>query len=116
MSTDIVIKEPFVVGEIPDPLEYQFLDGNGAPMPLAGYSAKFSTRLVEGSVPIVNNAAATISDAPNGKVTYAWTGAEFPYPGKYYAEFWIGNGTQRYASVRIKFTVRSTVSTAAPTI
>lgn len=99
---------PFVVGERPAPLVYQFQDANGAPLNLsAGYTAKFTYREVNATSS--TEAAATMADAPNGKVQYVWTGIEFPTPGKYVAEFWTGNGTNRFASSLIVFRVRKPV-------
>lgn len=100
---------PFVVGEIPDPLEYQYLDSNGAGMPISGYSARFSVRERFATTPTINDAVAAVTDVLLGKVTYVWVGTEFPTQGRYYAEFWIGNGVQRYASEAIEFDVYDSV-------
>lgn len=112
MSTDCaptVTTGPFVVGEIPAPLVYQYLDDAGAPIDLTGYTAKFVYRERDGA-PTTGNA--TVSDAPNGKVQYVWTGTEFPTPGHYRAEFWAGNGgVNKFASVLITFDVRNPVGT-----
>lgn len=107
--TTVRINEPFTVGEKPDPLEYQFLDANGSAMPITGYTAKFSTREAFALAPLINIATAAITDAANGKVTYTWTGAEFVAAGHFRAELWVGNGTQRYASVIIEYDVRSPI-------
>jgi hypothetical protein len=101
MST-ITIAEPFVIGEKPSPLEYQFLDALGAAINLTGFTAKFNYQEQYGAATSAN---ATVSDAVNGKVTYVWTGAEFTTAGRYTAYFWAGNGTNRYASVKVEFTV-----------
>lgn len=108
MSSDSVVIGPYVVGEKQAPLTYQFLDSDNVPMNITGYTAKFVTRLVddESSAATYN---AVVSDAVNGKVTYTWTGAEITSPGKHWAEFWIGNTTQRYASIRLEYSVRSAV-------
>jgi hypothetical protein len=100
---------PFVVGEKPAPILYQFLDEDGAALPITGYAAKFSCREQWGLV-TKDGAAATLVSGPLGKVEYDWDGTEFPVPGHYLAELWVGNGTNRFASVLIKFDARSPVA------
>lgn len=94
---------PYVVGEIQAPLEYQFLDAAGAAINLSGYSARFICRPVDGSPTTAN---ASVTDPTAGKVTYTWTGAELSEAGPHWAEFWVGNTTNRYASLRLEFEVR----------
>jgi hypothetical protein len=95
---------PYVAGEIPSPLTYQFLDSNGNPINLSsGYTARFEYRERD-SAPVL--ASAAVTDAVNGRVTYTFTGAEFATAGRYTAFFWVGNGTQRLASIPIYFAVR----------
>lgn len=101
---------PYVVGEKPAPLEYQFLDSAGTPMNLGAYTAKFSCIERGSGVVTADAAAATVTDAANGKVTHSWVGSEFPTPGRYEAEMWVGNTTQRFATVLITFTVRAAVA------
>lgn len=99
---------PYVVGEKPSPLEYQFLNSDGAPMNLTGYTAKFVVRPVDDeSAAATYNA--TVTDPTLGKVTYPWTGAELSTPGRHWAEVWVGNTTNRYASARMTFPVRASV-------
>jgi hypothetical protein len=97
---------PYVVGEIPPPLQYQFLDSDGLPLNLLGFTAKFICREQNGA-PVTYTA--TFADAASGIAQFAWTGGEFPTSGSYLAEFWAGNGTNRYASILIRFSVRTAV-------
>lgn len=103
---------PYVMGEKPAPLTYQFLDSDGNAINLVGYTAKFSYQEHDGAPTVAN---ATVSDGPNGKVQYTFTGAEFATAGRYRAEFWAGNSTNRFASVDIVFNVAVSVG-AAPNI
>lgn len=103
---------PYVVGEKPMPLQYQFLDSNGSPIDLTGYTAVFSVREKYGSSTQYN---ASVSGPATGLVQYVWTAAEFPTSGSYLSEFWVGNGTTRYASILIKFDVRTAVG-AVPSL
>jgi baseplate upper protein BppU len=100
---------PYVMGEKPAPLTYQFLDSDGNAINLTGYTAKFSYQEHDGS-PVTANAV--VSDPVNGKVAYTFTGAEFATAGRYRAEFWTGNGTNRFASVDITFNVAVSVGPA----
>lgn len=105
-STPSVTIGPYVVGEIQAPLEYRFLDATGAAINLSGYTAKFIWRAVDGS-PVVTGAVVT--DPADGKVTYTWTGAELTEAGPHWAEFWVGNTTNKFASLRLEFSVRVSV-------
>lgn len=98
----ITIAEPYVIGEKPSPLEYQFLDSNGAAINITGFTAKFNYQEHDG---IAVSANATISDGPGGKARYTFLGTEFATAGHYRAAFIVGNGTNRYESVEINFDV-----------
>ncbi len=106
MSDTKVTIGPFVAGEKPSPLVYTFLDDGGAAINLTGFTAKLNVRERWGLAVQYN---ATVSQPEAGKVTYTWTGAEFPTAGRYTAEIWAGNGTLRYDSILIEFTVRAPV-------
>jgi hypothetical protein len=108
------IPEGMVVGEKPAPLVYQFLDDNGAPINIAGYTAKVNiTERNQG--PSIVGAAATVANDASGQVTYTFGGSEFPTAGHYRIEFWVGNGTQRFCSVIITVDVRWSLA-AVPSI
>lgn len=103
----------YVVGEVPLPLEYQFLDSDGVAIDLTGFgTATFQwADYVQGQFvnPVVETA--TVSDAPNGKVTYAWDGDEFDSPGEHAAMFFVNDGTTQYASLLITWHVCLAVGT-----
>lgn len=103
---------PFVVGEKPNILEYTFLDSNGNPIDLSGYTVKFVYReQFQSQTDAVTAAGALVTPATGGKVSYTWTGNELTTPGKYFGEFWVGNNAQRYCSYLIAWLVRTQVGT-----
>lgn len=96
---------PFVVGERPNTLTYQFLNSDGTVIDLTGFTAVYVVREQLGSA--TQFAAAVDAPPTGGTVSYTWTGAEFPTPGHYVSEFWVGDGgSRRYASVLVTFRVR----------
>lgn len=104
---------PFVTGEKPNTLSYQFLNADGTVINLAGFTARYVFREGRG---FAIERAADIPSPANGTVVYAWQGDEFATPGHYVSEFWVGNsGTLKYASVLILFDVRSPVG-AVPSV
>lgn len=110
----------FTIGEIPAPLEYQFLDSNGAALNFTtggSYTAKFQWGRLVNSTALAGavTAAAVVTDAANGKVTYSWNGTEFLTPGTYEGMFWVGNGTSRFASIPLTWKTCASVTTP-PTI
>lgn len=104
----VTIKEPYVMGEKPAPLVYAFLDASGNPIDVTGWAAEFHIQERFGS-PIV--LTASIASGASGQVEHVWTGLEFPTPGKYTGQFWVGNGTFLYASTAIYFHVAAPVGT-----
>lgn len=90
---------PFTVGEIPYPLTYQFLDSAGAAIDITGWDAVLQWgEVFAGGYQNQQEAAAIISDGPQGKATYIWDGTEFTTPGKYAGQMWVSDGTQILAS------------------
>lgn len=101
--TDITIG-PYVRGEKPPPLEYSFLDSAGAAIDLTGYTALLRVQRTDASDYL--DLTATVTAPTAGTVQHVWTGAEFATAGDYWLEFWTGNTTNRYASTRLKASVR----------
>lgn len=103
----------YVVGEVPPPLEYQFLDADGQPIDLSGFGvATFQwSGYVQGQFvdPVVETA--TITDPTVGKVTYVWDGDEFASPGDHAALIYVNDGTVQYASVLITWDVCLSIGT-----
>lgn len=108
MASDSITIGPYVVGEIPTPLEYTFLESDGTAMDLSGYTAKFVTRPSD-DPSAVAEFTAQVTNPTGGVVTYAWDGTEILTPGNHWAEFWVGNTTNRFASLRMSYSVRQSV-------
>jgi baseplate upper protein BppU len=104
----ITLSEPYVIGEKPSPLVYQFQDSGGTAINITGFTAKFLYQEHDGAAVTAN---AAVSDGPNGKAQYTFTGNEFATAGHYRAAFVVGNGTNRYESVEINFDVSTGVGT-----
>jgi hypothetical protein len=104
---------PYVVGEIPAALEYQFLDAGGNPLNLTGYTAKFQWGRRDATATFVDAVTvnAVVTDGPNGKITRNWDGTEFLIQGDYAGMFWVGNGTNRFASLLIEWDTCLAVNT-----
>lgn len=103
----------FVVGEVPPPLEYQFLDADGLPIDLTGFSTvTFQwSEVIQGQfvLPVIGDGI--VSDAATGRVTHDWTGAELDSAGEYAALFFVNDGTNQYASITITWHVCLSIGT-----
>lgn len=104
----VVINEPYVMGEKPSPLEYQFQDASGVAINITGFTAKFQYQEHDGAPTV---ASATVPTGTDGKARYTFLGTEFTTAGRYRAEFIVGNGTNRYVSTDIRFNVAVPVGT-----
>lgn len=88
-------------GEIPAPLEYQFLADDGTPIDLSGYDAEFSLKIGDDDAITL---PASVSDADAGKVTHTWLEGELVRTGVYggiRCEFIVTNGTNTYVSLKL---------------
>lgn len=107
----------FVVGEVPPPLEYQFLDADGAAIDLTGFTVvTFQwSEYVQGQFvnPVIESG--TVSAPLLGQVTYVWDGDEFAAPGEHAGIFYVNNGTVQYASILILWQVCLPIGTP-PTV
>lgn len=97
----------FAAGEVPPALVITFVDFDGNPVSLAGFSdvqMNIQEELDANSQPL-GTGSIEITDAPNGEVTYAWVRADMIDPGDYTAQAWVDNDTNFYASDLYKYTV-----------
>lgn len=98
----------FTQGEIPAPLEYTFKDADGNVISLfgGGYNGRVSIRERWTPTPVVDNATASVPNDTTGRITYTWSAAAFALPGEYFVHMWVGNGSNRFASEKIRYFVR----------
>lgn len=103
----------FVVGEVPPPLTYQFLDADGAAIDLTGFTTvRFNWALyVHGQYVDPVSETGSVTDAVTGTVTYVWDGDEFATAGDHVATFYVNDGTTQYASVLLTWQVCLPVGT-----
>lgn len=111
MSGPTIEIGPYVVGEIPIPLEYTFVDSDGVPLNLTGFAVRFQRGEIDGGFVNATTVNADLTDGPAGKVTYEWVAGDFPHPGRFGGMFFVGNGTNRYASWLITWTTCASVDT-----
>lgn len=89
--------------EIPEGLEYQYLDAAGDPIDLTGFSA---TGVLTDEAGTETARAASVSDAANGKATWTWNDGDLDTAGRYRLMMWVNSATTaRYASEEITVTV-----------
>lgn len=99
---------PYCNGERPEPLSYTFLDADGDPIDLTGYTATFRLS-INGATGESN--AATVTTPASGLVTYTWA-ADDLVAGTIRAEFVVTNGTNTYISDRLVGHVRAAIAVA----
>lgn len=95
---------PYTVGERPEPIRVTFLDFEGNPLDLTGYSVDFVIEAISGVAEsnIGQGAASIVAPSANGVTQYAWIEADFLNPGRYRGQMWVGNGgAQKIASLEL---------------
>lgn len=100
--------DPYVEGEVPEPLLYQFQDSTGTPIDLTDYDATFHLRIGTTAVELT----AEVSDEDSGEVTHTWAEGELVRSGGSGAlrcEFVVTNGTNTFISELIRGFVRQPV-------
>lgn len=88
--------------EIPEPLEYQFLDHDGTPLDLTGFTAEWWTSIngVDTEHP------ASVTNAAEGRVVAPWTAAMTADPGRMsHGVFWVTDGAHTHASDTLRWSV-----------
>lgn len=87
------IDAPLGKSSKPAALLYTFTDSAGVAINLTGYTVKMHLRKPDGTASELTGA---LSDADDGIVTYTLTAANLDQAGYYFAQFWVGNGTNRF--------------------
>lgn len=107
---------PYSVGEIPRALAVTFEDADGGPVNLSGFTARFVIEQVSGDEAAsgLGQGVAAITDAAAGVTEYAWTAADFATAGRFRGQMWVGDGTNRLASIEFWWDVAAV--TEAPDI
>jgi hypothetical protein len=101
---------PYRAGEIPPAIVVTFKDALGNALDLTGYACRWIYRqhtasgwpdFTPSDAAAVTQTATLLNQVTNkGQVQYAWVAADFVLPGNFEGEMWVGNGTNRLASVR----------------
>lgn len=94
--TVVAAETGYVAGEIPEPLEYTWLDDNGQPIDFSTtqWDASITWRAAGGETV---EKTATLTDPENGVWTYVWEPGDLDTAGTYRGEFIVENDAQRYA-------------------
>lgn len=96
----------FAEGEIPPPLAHQYLDFDGNPVNLTGFATlQMNIEAVPPVTATLGTGTITVTDAANGIVQYTWVGDDMAEASGYTAQMWVSNGTNKYASDLVTYTV-----------
>ena len=93
---------PFSVGEKPLPLLMTFTDFDGNAIDLDGYTADFVIEKIdadEATDSDLGSGTTTIPTPASGITQYAWHENDFQYAGRYQGQMWVGDNTNRLASI-----------------
>ncbi len=94
----------FAEGEVPPDLQITYTDFDGNVVPLAGFSTQMNIQ-EELAGDGFGTGSITVTDAPNGEVTYVWVRGDMTAAGEYTAQAWVTNGTKYFASDLFTYSV-----------
>jgi len=104
---------PYVVDELPAPLQITFKDFQSNIIDLTGFTATFDIIRLDGTTPTgIGAGIATIPSPASGLTQYAWALIDFQSAGMYRGVMWVRDGSQRYASEFFEWFVRDSQTTA----
>lgn len=107
----MTISLSYTAGEIPEPLLVEFNNADDTDVDLTGTVQAAFTYRVNGGTPVEQPA---VWDPVAGTVTYVWAAGDLATPGVLVGEMWVGNGTNRLASVKIAARIRA--AAAVPSV
>lgn len=87
----------YAVGEWPEPVDYSFLDADGNPISMAGYTPTATIEDPDGVI-VGYDDEVEVTDAPNGTVTFTWPDDTLDTAGTYTLMIWVESASARYAS------------------
>jgi hypothetical protein len=102
-DNDIPITITYTAGERPEPIDYQFLDANGNPIPLTGFTGSATIR-VNGVKTSYGTSNVTITDADNAVATFTWPDSVLDDEAVYRLKIWVTSASNRFASRAIDVT------------
>lgn len=100
MSEPVTVLGPYRQGEIPEPLLATFRSASGQPLDLTGYEARWIMEFPDGTSATRTATLLAQTGATKGQVEYEWDPADLTQRGDYRAEMWVGNSTNRFASIK----------------
>lgn len=103
----------YVTGERPDPLEHTFLDADGAPIDLTGYTASAVIQAPNAATG-VDVTGVSVPSPATGTVRVD-LGSLINTPGTWRLEVWVDQEDgRRYASERFRFYARAALTVEEP--
>jgi hypothetical protein len=96
----VAINLVYARNEVPEAVEYQFLDADGAAVNLAGFSSTGVLTNMDSGTAV--SRAASVTAPSSGKVTFTWAATDLAVAGRFRLVLWVNVGTTaRYASEEI---------------
>ena len=97
----------FAAGEIPPILSHTFTDFDGVVIDLSSFTTvAMNIEAVPGVTgPLGGGSVAYATDGTDGVLRYTWVADDMMEPSSYTAQMWVSNGTNRFASDLILYTV-----------
>lgn len=104
---------PYVRGEVPPPLVYQFQDIDGVKVPITGFHGVFVLKKTATATAVER---AIVLDATESTLTFTWGLTDLDTDGTGSGQFWVGStdGTRKYASEDYEWDVESGVGDDVP--
>lgn len=113
MSEATTVLGPYRQGEIPEPLLDTFRDASLVPVDLSGYEARWIIEFPDGTSATRAATVLAQTGATKGQVEYDWDPADLTQRGDYRAEMWVGNGNNRFASIKYVWTAHPAIAVPA---